>query len=220
MVFFVLLFSMSSIDTKRMKHFKSALQAGLGVLEAGKKTTVAIVDANRPNTAVEDTTADEAQMAETSADPIAAVIESSIKSMQADNHIHATYSHEGITITLKDRVVFSSGSDRLHPGSYPILEQIAQIIHQIRNPVRVEGHTDNLPIQTPRYPSNWELSTARSVTVVKYLIDRQGIAPDRLSAVGYGDSRPVQPNDSPRHRAENRRVDIVILTENGGHHVN
>ncbi|MDK2959817.1 MAG: chemotaxis protein MotB, partial [Bacillota bacterium] len=75
----------------------------------------------------------------------------------------------------------------------------------------VEGHTDNLPINTYRFPSNWELSTARATTVVRYLAEKHGIPPDRLSAAGYGEWRPVAPNDTPEHRAQNRRVDIVVL---------
>ena len=219
MVFFVLLFSMSTIDTKRLKNFQSALQAGLGVLEAGQKTSVAIVDANRPTTADTDLKASDTQTQTDRQDQVATIVESTIKSMQTDDHIQATYTDEGVIITLSDNVVFSSGSAQIQSGSHSMLAQIADILRQIQNPVRVEGHTDNIPIHTPKHPSNWELSTARAVNVVKYLIATEGIAPHRFSAVGYGDSRPVFPNDIRRHRAANRRVDIVIVTENGGNYV-
>jgi chemotaxis protein MotB len=77
----------------------------------------------------------------------------------------------------------------------------------------VEGHTDNVPIHTRQFPSNWELSTARAVNVLKYFADADRIDPRRLSAVGYGESKPLVNNDSPRNRAKNRRVEIVLIKE-------
>ena len=79
--------------------------------------------------------------------------------------------------------------------------------------MRVEGHTDNIPIQTARFPSNWELSVARAVNVVKYFAEVSNIDPQRLSAVGYGESRPVVANDTPANRMKNRRVEILLITE-------
>jgi chemotaxis protein MotB len=80
-------------------------------------------------------------------------------------------------------------------------------------PIRVEGHTDNVPIYTKRFPSNWELSTVRAVNVLKYFADAGGIDPRRLSAVGYGESKPLVANISPQSRAKNRRVEIVLIKE-------
>jgi chemotaxis protein MotB len=80
-------------------------------------------------------------------------------------------------------------------------------------PIRVEGHTDNVPIHTKRFPSNWELSTIRAVNVLKYFANEGRIDPRRLSAVGYGESKPLVANNSPRDRAKNRRVEIVLLKE-------
>ena len=177
MVFFVLLFSMSTIDTKRLKNFQSALQAGLGVLEAGKKTTVAIVDANRPASAAKDQEAVDVQSPTVQQDQIASIVESTIKTMQVDEPIQATYTDEGVIITLTDNIVFASGSDRIQRTSHQILGRIAGIIHQVQNPVRIDGHSDNVPIHTSKHPSNWELSTSRAVNVVKFLIEKQGIAP-------------------------------------------
>ncbi|MBC7105712.1 MAG: OmpA family protein, partial [Firmicutes bacterium] len=85
------------------------------------------------------------------------------------------------------------------------------ILLRLPNYIRVEGHTDDLPINTPQFPSNWDLSTARANTVVKELIDGLGFPPERLAAVGYGEYRPRVPNDSDYHRQLNRRVDIVVL---------
>ena len=87
------------------------------------------------------------------------------------------------------------------------------MIQKTSNHVRVEGHTDNVPINTKRFPSNWELSTSRAVNVIKYFIRQRKVKPQRLSAVGYGESKPVFSNDTPENRARNRRVEIVIVTK-------
>jgi len=91
------------------------------------------------------------------------------------------------------------------------LDKIAPLLIESHRHIRIEGHTDNLPINTRDFPSNWELSTARAVNVVKYLIEKHNFSPYILSAAGYGEYRPIAPNDSARNRALNRRVDIIIL---------
>ena len=98
-------------------------------------------------------------------------------------------------------------------GAYTVLGSLAGVIRDMPYPIRVEGHTDNVPIHTRRYPSNWELSTARAVNVVKYFADAGQIDPQRLSAVGYGESKPLVANDSAQNRAKNRRVEIVVVKE-------
>ena len=94
-------------------------------------------------------------------------------------------------------------------------KKIGGVISRVPNAVCIEGHTDNVPITTQAFPSNWELSAARAVTIVKFLANRMDVYPRRLSAVGYGESRPIKPNDAPEHRAKNRRVEIVLLKEKG-----
>ena len=111
-------------------------------------------------------------------------------------------------------VQFHSGSSDLTDSSYDILDQIVDIMGQYpAYSLRIEGHTDNIPIKTARFPSNWELSVARAVNVVKYFAEVGNIDPHRLSAVGYGESRPVVANDTASNRAKNRRVEILLITE-------
>lgn len=95
--------------------------------------------------------------------------------------------------------------------SFHILDKIAPLLIDTHRHIRIEGHTDNLPINTREFPSNWELSTARAVNVVKYFIEKHNFSPYILSAAGYGEYRPIAPNDSDKNRALNRRVDIIIL---------
>jgi len=93
----------------------------------------------------------------------------------------------------------------------PALDSLARVLHDLPNDVRVEGHTDNVPISSPQYPSNWHLSVARAVSIAYYLIQRHSLNPEKVAAVGYAEYQPLVPNDTEVHRAQNRRVDIVIL---------
>jgi chemotaxis protein MotB len=117
----------------------------------------------------------------------------------------------GLVISLGEGGFFDSGSEILKPGGRVLLDAIASALVITDNHIRVEGHTDNVPIRNTRFPSNWELSTARATTVVAYLIDRFRFAPDRLSAGGYSEYRPVETNMTAEGRSRNRRVDIVVL---------
>jgi chemotaxis protein MotB len=92
-----------------------------------------------------------------------------------------------------------------------LLDTLVERLRTMPNEIRVEGHTDNIPIATALYPSNWELSSARATTVGRYLVEHSEVAPRRISAAGYGEFRPVAPNDSREGRARNRRVDLVVL---------
>lgn len=117
----------------------------------------------------------------------------------------------GLVISFKDALLFSSGSDELAPGARQLITRVGMALTKIPNYVRVEGHTDNLPIHTARFPSNWELSVLRATNVVHVLQADAGIPPERLSIIGYGEYRPLIENSDALSRAMNRRVDIVIL---------
>ena len=117
----------------------------------------------------------------------------------------------GLIISLGEGGFFDSGSDQLKPDGRVLLDAIATSLVSTPNHIRVEGHTDNVPIFNSRFPSNWELSTARATTIVAYLIPKFGFSPERLSAAGYAEYRPVATNDTVEGRARNRRVDIVVL---------
>lgn len=122
---------------------------------------------------------------------------------------------DGLHIEISATVLFPSGSARLTPEAIPVLERIAEVLRGLPNAVRVEGHTDNVPIHSTLYPSNWELAAARAASVVR-LFERLGVAPDRMAAVGYGEHRPVADNATAEGRRRNRRVAIVVLARDTG----
>jgi chemotaxis protein MotB len=120
-------------------------------------------------------------------------------------------SEKRITIVLPSPVLFDSGSAVLKPETKKTLHDFAEIIRGLKNKVVAEGYTDDKPINTGEYASNWELSSARAFSVIKYLTEEEHIDPERLSAFGYGEFRPKVPNDSEENRAKNRRIDINII---------
>jgi chemotaxis protein MotB len=117
----------------------------------------------------------------------------------------------GLSVSLTDGVLFNSGQAVLLPGGQQVLDVIGPRLNKYNDQIKVEGHTDNQPISNSRYPDNWELSTARANSVVRFFLVKDRIAATRLSATGYADSRPKAPNDTPAHRAQNRRV-VVLIT--------
>lgn len=119
----------------------------------------------------------------------------------------------GLVISLREATFFASGDDTVAPGSEGILAKISNEIQGFSNPVRLEGHTDSKPIHNSRFRSNWELSVARSIAMLELLRQKFGIAPERLSVAGYAENAPVDSNDTEEGRARNRRVDLVILSD-------
>lgn len=117
----------------------------------------------------------------------------------------------GVVLQLNESILFDLGSAELKKDSIDVLDAISTLIPQIDNEIMVQGNTDNIPINSNKYKSNWELSTDRAVTVVKYFIETKGLDPTRLSATGYGEYRPLVDNSTEQNRAINRRVDILIV---------
>ena len=138
------------------------------------------------------------------------------KELQAeinDGKIEMHLEPRGLVLSLRQAAFFPSGEDAIDPKTYPIVEKIAQTIRELPNPVRLEGHTDSIPIHTARFHSNWELSAARSIGMMELLSDRFEIPRQRMAIAGYADTAPLDSNDTPEGRAHNRRVDVVILNQ-------
>jgi chemotaxis protein MotB len=130
----------------------------------------------------------------------------------AQEKVSTEISKRGLVISLKEAGFFDSGKSIVKEISFPLLGKIAQSVGQYSNPIRVEGHTDNDPIHSAAFPSNWELSTSRATNIVHYLIDHYQFEPSRISAAGYGEYRPVAENSTSEGKGKNRRVDIVMLS--------
>lgn len=116
----------------------------------------------------------------------------------------------GVVLSLGENILFGPGEAKLNKRAYPLLESVSSVIKKSKLYIYIEGHTDSKPIKTAKYPSNWELSVARSVSVVEHLIQKCSVPPERIGIAGYGESLPIAPNDTEENRSKNRRIEIIL----------
>ncbi|MEB3244527.1 MAG: flagellar motor protein MotB [Vampirovibrionales bacterium] len=143
--------------------------------------------------------------------PQALSLNKDIAEAKASKAIQVTQADEGVVILMQDQVLFNPGEAIVTPDAKPKLEKLAKLIQESGKAIRVEGHTDNTPIHTPEFPSNWELSTARATAMARYLTEVMGLPPQKISAAGYGEFRPIAENSTEQGKRLNRRVAIVLL---------
>jgi len=205
LIFFVLLFSMSNIENNKFDMALLSLQGSLGVIDGGRTLyEEEFVEAGEVGSFL--ISAEEQREFERLEEKVKDIVE-----LNEITGVETNMDERGLVIRFVDGVLFDSGKANIKESAVSILNKIAPEVKESHRHVRIEGHTDNLPIKTQSFPSNWELSTARAVNVVKFMIENHNFSPYILSAAGYGEYRPVAPNDSAKHRALNRRVDIIIL---------
>lgn len=147
--------------------------------------------------------------------PSLKILTEGLKAEIENGRIQVNMEPRGLVVSFRQAALFPSGEDSVLPDALPSLGKVAAAIVQVPNPVRLEGHTDSKPISTPRFRSNWELSTARSIALLEILTTRFGVPREKLSVAGYAENAPLASNDTEEGRARNRRVDIVILNEQG-----
>nr|BCX00119.1 MAG: membrane protein [Bacteroidota bacterium] len=193
LTFFVLLLSMSEIEVKKFKEAFSYFTGNRALLEQPMPIP----------TMQRQTLVNRSEMYEE--------LVSDMAEMGMAGKVDVYLEGESIRIVMLDSVTFYSGQAILKPEALAVLDQVAGLLQPDSiEQVWVEGHTDTVPIATAQFPSNWELSGARAASVVRYLIERSRLSPDRFVAVGYADTRPVASNSTPEGRARNRRVEIRI----------
>ncbi|KXS49957.1 chemotaxis protein MotB [Halanaerobium congolense] len=204
LVFFVLLYSFSSMDVEKFRGFISALQNQLGVLDGGQTITPDVnIDAGNIGE-------DFAQAPE-NIQQIMQELDNYIESNNLGDKVNVENKRKGLVISLTGEILYELGKADIREQGKEVLAIISNILIDIPNDIMIEGHTDDLPIRTDEFPSNWELSTARAVNVIKFLIEERNFNPARLSAAGYSEYRPVANNNTAEGRAKNRRVEVVVL---------
>lgn len=209
LTFFVLLYSFSSVDATKFKQIASAFQSVLSG-DAGQT----IFDFNMKN-------GDVPLVGETIQTGMATggknnelydKVREAIQKNDLQNSVAIKGDANGVIIELKDNILFEIGSGEIKEDSKPILDKLNKLIAAFPNAIIVEGHTDNVPIKNYKYDSNWELSTARAVNVLRYFVEVKKQSPAKFTAAGYGEYKPIFPNDTDEHRSKNRRVNIVIVS--------
>jgi chemotaxis protein MotB len=206
MAFFIMMYSMSVMNLAKFNQVAFSIRSGFGgALKGGQHLLK-----HEPRTHIQ------------SKHPSAATAENKLRDAKQrlanyaimnnmQDTIIISNDKRGLVVSIAvDGLLFDAGSAQLRASAVPVLKEVAGSLKVIENEIMVEGHTCTLPIATKVYPSNWELSAARASSVVRFF-QKLGVSGERLLAVGYGESRPRVPNDTARHRAMNRRVNIVIL---------
>lgn len=199
LTFFVLIVSMSEVEVKKFKDALSNFQGRTGVLQFDALTpTVGTI-----NRVGEEDKRKRAQKFEE--------VLKYLKENDLEDKVQVNLTQEGLHVSITDSVMFSAGRSDLLPISKKILHLVSEVLDDDVHAVRVEGHTDDRPIRTGRFPSNWELSAGRAASVVRYLLELETAHdPAIYTAVGYGEHHPVESNDTAEGRASNRRVEILF----------
>lgn len=138
-------------------------------------------------------------------------VQAALKDLEVDKKLTLIADENKITIRISESMLFEPGTDRIMKEALPVIDEVAAVLSELPNSIRIEGHTDNVPVNTERFPTNWDLSSARAISLLKYLINEHRYEPRKLSALGFGEYRPIDTNDTPSGRFKNRRVDIMIL---------
>ncbi len=210
MIFFVIMFAMSQIDQIKFNALKMSLQAALKsgtAIPINSGSTSLIQSAGQGGAKIGSPSA---LIKPSKLDHIYQQVKQYVNRHDLQDKVAVVDQVRGVQITLRDVVLFNTGEAVIRPQAQGLLAGLVPFFQRISNPIVIEGYTDNVPIHTALYPSNWELSGARAVGVVRFLISK-GVDPSRLSGVAYGQYHPVAPNNTPYNRQQNRRVNIVIL---------
>ena len=204
MALFIILFSISTINKAKYQSLAHELSQGFDAPEAPNLPRKATAKAK----AAADTMPIEDDLRK-----IKIRMDRYIREHHLQDKVSTELDHKGLIITLlTDKALYDSGSADLRPLTKEIIDEVDTFLKQNSNAIRVEGNTDDVPIATSQYPSNWELSAARATNVVRYLVEHGKLDPNRVSLAGYGQFHPRHPNVSEGSRQLNRRVDIVILS--------
>jgi chemotaxis protein MotB len=224
--FFVVLYALSILNTSKYKALAESLRASFdyttspdnqpspGQTSMGQTTVT--VQPNKPEIApAEDLKKQQQQQQQReSMKAIANDVQEALQTLVREGKVQVTETTRGISIEINASVLFDTAKADLHNDSVSALSAVAKVLSKDTHQIQVEGHTDNEPISSVVFPSNWELSAARAGSVIR-LFEKNGVDGARMVAIGYADKRPVAPNDSAESRARNRRVTIMVLAEGG-----
>jgi len=203
LAFFIVMYSVSRIDAGKFGKVTDALTNVFKGPELGIKSTRDLSSEFVINK----------QLSRGNLGVLQTQIQKITHQLDIDTQVSADLQTRGLVIHISESAFFDPGKAELKNQAMMILDLLSVQLLKIPNHIRVEGHTDNIPIHTAQFPSNWELSSSRAIACLRYLVDKIGFPPDRISAVGYAEFRSIATNETPEGRTQNRRVDIVILNQ-------
>ena len=197
---FMVMYAASSMGESKLKELNKSLEKTFTTTQTHTNVTNSQSEVNTPKTT-------DNKLSES--DEIIAQLKSN-KELQTS--VNILKDKRGVVMRLNDNMLFDPGSAIIKTEAKAVLDEIAVSLSTLDNPIVIEGHTDSTPIKNEKYPSNWELSTARATNIISYLTQKHMLSPGKLSAVGYGEYMPIAKNDDFVGRSKNRRVDIIILS--------
>ena len=221
MVFFVVLYSMSQVDAGKYEQLAQslnmALTGGTGILDNMTPGVISIdnsgsVEKPKPspaNNGLDNANSNQREFI--NMENVEKRLNTYFSDHGLDQSVSMKIDERGLVVSLNDTLLFDPGKASLKNEAMSELVAVGEALNTQENYIRVEGHTDNIPINNAQFASNWELSAARATTVVRLLTDTANISPKKLSAVAYGEYKPVADNSTPEGRSQNRRVDIILL---------
>ncbi|QAA34467.1 flagellar motor protein MotB [Clostridium manihotivorum] len=211
---FIVMFAMSKVDQQKLQRlsaeFSVIFSGGSSVMAEGGTSSTAVVQSEAANAG----TATEKSNTEKEEDAMNEVkknLESEIQSKGYSDKVKIELNKEGLEISIQDAVLFNSGDAQVLKTVNPLLVEISNMIKGLDNEIKVVGHTDNVPITTSKFRSNWDLSAMRAINVMNFMVGSGGVNTDKISIQAYGEHRPKYSNDTAEGRAKNRRVEIFII---------
>ncbi len=205
MAFFIMLYSMSVINMNRFRQVAVSIKSGFGGTGNAEGKSGKASGFKLDGLEIRDGVAGVPWS-------VVRKIQKRVEAKGLEKYVKFRGDERGLIVSLAtDKVLFPKGQAELSPKALQIIDAVADAVRGIPNTISVEGHTCDLPVVSEKYPSNWELSTSRATAVVRHFVEEAWISPERLSAAGYADSKPLVPNTSEKNRSLNRRVDIIIL---------
>ena len=217
MTFFVLLYSMATVDDGKLKQISNAFNEIMNGKKGDSILKYDLYNGRVPliggESSYEDIVDELIYGSETYEE-----VKEFVDNNNLSSTVAITEDERGIVLQLNDSILFETGRADLKPESVEILDKINILISTLPNYIIIEGHTDNVPIKTNHFESNWELSAIRATKVLRYFTENKEQNPKRFSAIGYGETNPLVPNTSDENKAQNRRVNILIVASNKGEH--
>lgn len=210
---FIVLFAVSQVDEQKAAAMSDEFTEQMmnGEYIAAKMSSPAAV-VTSPGAASSESGEMKGMTEQEQMEQVKMELDKKLKEQGLDSSVSTGIDKRGLVITLSNAIFFDPGSAEIKPDNEYALIEIANMVKVMDNYIRIEGHTDNVPMNSPLYRSNWDLSAARAANVVRLLTTKTDVAPERLIAVGYGEYRPVSGNDTEEGRAKNRRIDIIVLS--------
>ncbi len=212
---FIVLFASADANKAKFTQIAQSLSAAFSGSPSVFDNNVAIapeLDASKPDKSQEENMKEQAHLKETvELLQVKKTLDKYIENNKMVGDLTTVLTEDGLMIRIKDTALFPSGSAALRPESQRFATEIAKMLAPLSQKIVISGHTDNVPINTYEFPSNWELSSKRAINFMKFLLSQEKLSPERFSAIGYGEYRPLDPSNAADAQSKNRRVEVLIM---------